>query len=174
MDLTKLFNALRSLSGSLSQIQVDSCNAILEAGNKHAITDVHQIAYILATAWHESRLKPIEEIGKGAGHAYGKLVNSHAYYGRGFVQVTWKYNYATFGKLLNIDLVNHPELALQPDYAAEIIVLGMKNGLFTGKRLSNYFTATSQDPINARRIVNGLDCSELIAGYYKHILSELV
>ncbi|ASU34429.1 hypothetical protein [Mucilaginibacter xinganensis] len=173
MDTTHLFNSLRKLSGSLSQIQVDSVNAILSACNKHLVTDSNQIAYILATAYHEARLKPVREVGLGRGHPYGvpDKETNQTYYGRGFCQITWKGNYQTFAKLLNIDLVHNPDLAMQPESAAEIIVIGMKNGLFTGKKLSNYFTATINDPINARRIINGTDKAELISTYYKTILT---
>jgi len=176
MNITELFNSIRQLAGSLSQIQVDSINAILEACNKHSVTDEHQVAYILATAYHEARFKPLREIGLGHGHSYGVADKDtlQTYYGRGFTQLTWKSNYKTFGKILNIDLVNHPDLALQIDYAAEIIVIGMKGSLFTGKSLHNYFTGATNDPVNARRIVNGIDCAELIAGYYQKILAGIL
>lgn len=173
MDETKLFNAIRSITSDkkLSQTQVDSIHAILGSCAKHGVTDDNQTAYILATAYHESRFKPIEEIGKGNGRPYSKLINGHGYWGRGYIQLTWKDNYKTFGDLLHIDLVNRPELALNVDYAAEIIVVGMQKGMFTGVGLSKYFNDKVNDAINARRIVNGLDCANLIAGYYSHILT---
>jgi putative chitinase len=173
MQAEKLLNSLRKLAGSLSQIQVDSVNAILSACNKHLVTDDNQIVYVIATAYHEARLKPVKEVGLGHGYPYGiaDKETKQTYYGRGFCQITWKSNYQTFAKMLNVDLVHNPDLAMQPDYAAEIIVIGMKNGLFTGKRLSNYFTGTTNDPINARRIINGIDKAELIATYYKTILA---
>lgn len=187
MNVTGLFNALRTLTPHLSQEQVDSVNAILASCTKHGITDVHPIAYIIATAYHEARLRTVEEIGKGAGHDYGKHLDvgkgpgkripyttpDKLYYGRGLVQTTWLSNYKLFSRLLGVDLVNHPELALQTDIAAEIIVIGMKGGLFTGKSLGNYFTGVTNDPVNARKIINGLDCSQLIAGYYGHILEGI-
>ena len=43
----------------------------------------------------------------------------------------------------------------------------MEKGLFTGKKLADYFDKNEQDWINARRIVNGLDRAEKIAGYAK-------
>lgn len=175
MNETSLFNALRSITSSrkLSQLQVDSVQAILKACEANGITDSRKISYILATAFHESRLKPVEEIGHGVGKEYGKFINGHVYYGRGFVQLTWKSNYETFGHLLNIDLVNNPSLALNIDYAADILVIGMNKGLFTGVGLGKYFNGKKADPINARRIVNGTDCASLIAGYYTHILQGL-
>ncbi|MFI5157686.1 MAG: glycoside hydrolase family 19 protein [Sphingobacteriales bacterium] len=175
MNTTTLFASLHQLSTTLTQQQVDSVNAILDECTKHAINDIHQLAYILATCYHESRFKPISEIGFGKGHSYGipDPITHQTYYGRGFVQLTWKGNYESFGKILGIDLVDHPELALQTDYAAAILVIGMKLGNFTGKSLNNYFTGTTNDPVNARRIINGTDCAQLIAGYYNHILEGL-
>lgn len=175
MQADKLFGALRKLNGSLSRIQVDGINAILEACNKHLVTSDMHIAYILATAYHEARFKPVKEIGLGNGHSYGvpDKITHQTYYGRGYVQITHKSNYQTFSKLLNIDLVNNPDLALQIDYAAEIIVVGMKNGLFTGKKLCDYFCAGTEQPIAARKIINGQDKAELIAGYYKTILAGI-
>jgi putative chitinase len=173
MNLPNLFNAIKSISNQpLSQVQVDSVNAILASCVKHGVTLPAQIAYVLGTAYHESRLKPIEEIGKGQGHAYGVAdpLTHQTYYGRGFVQLTWKANYQEFGRLLGIDLVNHPELALNIADAAEIIVVGMKGGLFTGVGLSRFITTTATDFVNARKIVNGLDRAALIAGYAQHIL----
>lgn len=175
MNEIALFNALRSITSNkkLSQVQVDSVQAILEACTVNEITDHRKIAYILATAFHESRLKPVEEIGHGVGKEYGKFINGHVYYGRGFVQLTWKSNYETFGHLLKIDLVGNPALALNIDYAADILVIGMNKGMFTGVGLNKYFNDKTAASINARRIVNGVDCASLIAGYYTHILQGL-
>lgn len=179
MNSTQLFNSLRSMfQGHLSQTQVDCTNAIITQCVKHEISDVHQIAYILATGVHECGLKPIEE---SITSRNGKFYNipdkntGQIYYGRGCpTQITLKANYATFARLLGIDLINNPDLALNIDYGAEIGVIGMKVGLFTGVGLSKYFTPTSQDPVNARKIINGLDCAQLISGYYSHILDGLI
>jgi putative chitinase len=189
MNLTKLFTTLRSLdtNGKLEQRQVDSVNAIVQACSCANVTDPRHVAYILATAWHESRLKPIEEIGKGAGRDYGKKLKmsrlpytkpDKIYYGRGFVQLTWYENYQLMGRLIGVDLLNRPELALSIDHAAEIIVEGMTKGAssfgdFTGKCVEMYFNDKVNDPINARKVVNGLDKAELIAGYYSKILTAL-
>jgi putative chitinase len=175
LNRTNIFNSIRKVSGSLSQTQVDSIDAILDQCDKRGITDIHKVAYILATVKHESNFKPVEENGKGKGRDYGNPdpITHQIYFGRGLVQITWKGNYSTFGKILGIDLVNRPELALQTDYAAEIAVMGMANGLFTGKRLDNYFTGVTNDPVNARRIINGTDKAELIAGYYNNFLDGM-
>lgn len=87
------------------------------------------------------------------------------YSGRGYVQITWKNNYSTFSQQLNIDIVNFPDLALDPDIAAKIAFIGFYKGLFTGKRITDYITDEKIDYYNARRVINGLDCAEEIKGY---------
>lgn len=189
MNVNKLFDTLRNMDEdkSLSQVQVDSVNAILRACCKLDVTDPRHIAYIIATAFHESRLKPVEEIGKGKGYPYGKKIKmsrvpytepNKIYYGRGFVQLTWYENYKMMSRLLGVDLLNSPELALQIPIAAEILVEGMTSGAssfgdFTGKSVENYFNAKVTDPVNARKIVNGLDKATLIAGYYSKIYNAI-
>jgi len=187
MDVKTLFDAIRSISKTLSQIQVDSINAILASCEKYQITDKRFIAYIFATAYHESRLKPVEEIGKGKGYPYGSKLDmgkgpnkrvayttpDKLFYGRGFVQLTWLVNYKAFARLLGVDIVNTPELALQPDIAAEILVYGMLKGMFTGKKLADSFNVTENDPVEARYIVNGQDKAVLIAGYYWKIYNAI-
>jgi hypothetical protein len=73
-----------------------------------------------------------------------------------------------------LDLVNNPALALQPGTAYKIMSLGMTRGLFTGKKLPDYLNDEKADYVDARRIINGLDRAELIAGYsekFEKILS---
>ncbi|PYH40881.1 uncharacterized protein BP01DRAFT_360925 [Aspergillus saccharolyticus JOP 1030-1] len=118
-----------------------------------------QIAYILATAEWESKFSPIEEIG-------GKNKPYAPYYGRGYVQITHKENYDKYSKLLSLDMVTHPEIALRPDVSLVVIVHGMSKGSFTGKKLGDYITDFDhKDYINARRIVNGLDRAAEIAAF---------
>ena len=139
----------------------------------------NQTSYILATAYHECKFRCIEEIGKGRNKPYGKKLKyqkikgihvpyikpDKLYYGRGFVQLTWFELYESFGKLLNIDLLNNPELALIPENASKILVYGMMRGLFTGAKLPKYVNSKSVDYVNARRVVNILDKASLIKDY---------
>jgi len=160
---------------SLTQGQVDGMEAILAEWDRlHPARDPRWLAYILATAHHETdkTMQPIEEYGRGVGHPYGKPdpLTRQTYFGRGFVQITWKFNYEVMGKRLGIDLVTRPELALDLKIAVEILFTGMMDGTFTGVGLGNYFRANKEDWINARRIVNGLDKAALIAGYGKYYL----
>jgi predicted chitinase len=121
-------------------------------------------------------MKPIEEYGHGAGHSYGQPdpETGQTYYGRGYVQLTWKTNYQKMAALTGTDLVNHPELALDPKIAALIMFDGMKGGLFTGVGLPRYFDDRTDDPVNARRIINGTDKAEAIAQIHYAFLGALL
>jgi len=164
--------------GQLLQAQVEGVEAILDAWNSSGATDLRWLAYILATAFHETAgtLQPIAEYGRGKGKKYGvKGKYGQAPYGRGFVQLTWDVNYERADKELGLKgkLLKNFDLAMQAETAAKIIVTGMVEGWFTGKRLSQYFNAKADDPVGARAIVNGKDKAQLIAGYYEAFLGAL-
>ncbi len=157
-------------NGSLRQSQVDGMTAILDYWEKHlAGSDDRWLAYSLGTTHHETdrKMQPIEEYGRGRNRTYGRPdpQTGLKYYGRGFVQLTWKYNYKKLGDELHVDLVNHPERALDLGIATRVMFVGMINGFFTGKRLSTYFNKTTADWVNARRIINGTDRAQLVASY---------
>lgn len=164
----------------LTAVQIQSLNEIAAAFRVYGDVDPRKFAYIVATAWHESRLKPIKEIKAAPGsyvwENYQKKYWDTGYYGRGFVQITWEDNYRKMGDFLGIPLVQNPDLALQPDVAAKIIVAGMMRGMFTGKSLPMYINADGADYYNARRTVGaimvaGTDTAALIEGYTKTILN---
>ena len=137
---------------------------VLDKLRHSLIVDLRQQAYILATVRHESAntFMPVKEYGSMA------YLTSKPYFpfiGRGFIQLTHKTNYEKFGKLLGVDLFNNMELACEPETAWKILELGMTRGLFTGKKLDDYFNDEITDYVNARKIVNGLDQCGLIAHY---------
>lgn len=177
-DLTKFFAAVRAkpFGGTLSQPQVDGLNVLLTTGA--GLTVPAQLAYVLATAYHETAhtMQPIAEYGHGKGHPYGKVDNSgKAPYGRGYVQLTWRPNYVRADAELGLagKLAADYDLAMQPDIAAKIIVMGMVKGWFTGKKLNDYIGPDHADFYDARRIVNGLDKAALIASYAEDFLAAL-
>jgi hypothetical protein len=171
IDRNKFFPLVREkpFNGSLEQSQVDGMNSILDAWEALPPVDIRHLAYELATVFHEcaTQMVPLREYGKGAGRAYGRPdpVTRLVYYGRGYVQLTWKHNYDVMGKIIGYDLVAEPDAALEPDVAARIMFEGMERGLFTGKKLNDYFTDKTSDWVNARRIINGLDRARDIAVY---------
>lgn len=61
----------------------------------------------------------------------------HKYRGRGYFQITGKYNYKKYSKLLGIDLVNNPDLALEPKVAAQILKAQLQEYIKRGVDLSN-------------------------------------
>lgn len=176
----KLFDAVRGspFDKKLNQGQVSGISAILDEWEKRKLTDLRWLAYMLATVFHECNktMQPISETGS---LKYLKSKKYYPWYGRGFVQLTWDYNYKLMNKLIkaagiDADIVSNPELAKRLDVATFIMFEGMLRGTFTGKKLSNYFSATVNDPINARRIINGTDKAALISGYHKQFYADLM
>ena len=90
----------------------------------------------------------------------------YPYIGRGFVLLTWEENYLRAGEKVDEDLVGFPDMALEPDIAAAVMFDGMEEGWFTGVSLFDYFNDTTDDPVNARRIINGTDRASEIANYH--------
>lgn len=192
MNRSKFFNEIRTslFNGRLSQSQVDGINFKLDAFDDFRICDDRWKAYMLATSYHETArtMQPIEEYGKGRGRVYGRKIKHNRqpytfpdkiYYGRGDVQLTWYENYELMGKLLGVPLLSNPELALQPKISAMIMIEGMTKGKsnrgdFTGVSLENYFNSFTNDPVRARRIINGLDKANLIASYHEKFLRAII
>ncbi|BDS12730.1 glycoside hydrolase family 19 protein [Aureispira anguillae] len=170
-------NACEKAFGRLDQTQKDSIAQIIRAFDRYGDKDKNKLVYILATARHESNFRPIRERrAKPSQTEVYQDQNAYwytGYYGRGFVQLTWKRNYAKMSRFLGIDLVGHPDLALNPKYAARILVYGMIQGSFTRKALGDYINAQEQDYYYARRSVNGTDRAALIQGYTFQIFENL-
>ena len=74
---------------------------------------------------------------------------------------------------INVDLVRSPDLALRPDTSAAILVFGMTEGWFTGRKLADFFAGTRSDWVDARTIINGHDRAALIAGFALHFYAGL-
>jgi hypothetical protein len=164
----------------LSDTQKRGVNSILQAWQKWGDGDKRKLAYILATAQVENRLGIYpRELGN---YDYflkydGRLGNNqpgdgYKYRGAGFVQLTGKNNYRKMSDIVNIDLVNNPDLAANFPTAAKIIVVGMMKGSFTGKKLSDYFNLSGTNWTGARRIVNA-DSGDKAAGYAKEFYKYL-
>lgn len=122
----------------------------------------NECAYVLATAkWETAHtLKPVREMG---GEKYLKSKKYYPYVGMGYVQLTWKSNYENASKKLGVDFVANPRLLLEPKHAVRILVTGMREGWFTGRKLADYITLTKSDFVGARRIINGTDKAAAIA-----------
>jgi putative chitinase len=175
------YDAIRNtvFPGSISQTAVDNMETILNywffhhSGNPPA-----QLAYVLATVRHEvgTDMAPVRETFaasdgaaranlRGKKYAEPEPPSGHAYYGRGYVQLTWLKNYQAQQKKLGIKLAENPDLALDPNVATRILVEGMLDGDFssTGHGLGHYVNAATQDYFNARQTVNLHDKAHAIA-----------
>lgn len=162
------FNILRKEFGIITQNHVNTINLIVETAEKYGL-DYNQTAYCLATTWHETNetmLPVVEAYWLSEGWRKRNL-RYYPYYGRGFVQLTWKSNYKLAGEKLGFDFVNNPHLVQIPKYAALILVVGSRDAWFTEYRLSDFIGKGKKDYVGARRIINGTDDDELIAGYAK-------
>ena len=203
-DRKTYFDSVRGslFSGSLSQQQVEGQEAILgewELPGQSGIStdDIRHLAYMLATTYHETAQKmwPIEEYGKGKGQPYGKNdpETGQTYYGRGYVQLTWRENYAKATKQLGLkgdaDLEWHAHMALDPQIAADVMFVGMAEGWFRSdakgaQTLGRYFNSSTDDSYTAREIINGdksympswsngVSIGNLIKGYHGKFLDAL-
>ncbi len=182
--------------GHLDQNQVDGMNAILDSWEKYVDTqDMRWLADMLAQTYHETsqQMEPIEEYGRGAGQPYGEPdpVTGQTYYGRGFVQLTWKENYQRADEELDADgnIVWIADLVLEYANAARIMYLGMTEGWFRSdpkgvQSLPRYFNDSADDPYGSREILNGdkntipswsngRTIGELIVEYYDIFLGAL-
>jgi putative chitinase len=188
----------RPFGGALTQDQINGQEAILARWEKDPLSDdLRHLAYPLATTKHETAntMQPIEEYGKGAGMSYGKpdAETGQVYYGRGFVQLTWRNNYAKASAKLDLsgidDLEWHANNALHPGVAADVMFLGMSEGWFRSsggkpETLNKYFSELRDDPFGAREIINGdkntvpswsngVSIGKLIAEYHSDFLAAL-
>ncbi len=146
----------------------------------NGVIDRGQIAYVFATAEHESHFgRFMMELDDGW-YLEGRedLGNTEPgdgprFKGRGFVQITGRRNYRIWSDKLGINLIDNPEKAARPEIAAIILVRGMRDGSFTGVGLSDFIVGDRRDFFNVRRIVSGLDRAEDIAqiaeSYFKAI-----
>ena len=128
---------------------------------------IRQWAYVFATVYHETgkTFKPLRESPDRDDAWRKRNFRYFPYYGRGYVQLTWERNYALYSKKVGTDLVKNPDKAMDPAIAWYVLVDGFTTGSFTGKRMLHYVNSSVVDYVNARRIINGVDKAQTIAGY---------
>ena len=182
--------------GFLEQKQVDGVNAILDYAERMGTPEKHT-CYALATARHETNaaMQPVREnlnytsasrirktwpsrfptddsarpyvkqpkalaikvYGGRLGNAPYPSEDGWTYRGDGLPQLTGKANFDKFGVDPGMDLKT----------SVSVMFRGMTAGLFTGKKLSDYFSGAQDDPVGARAIINPDKNGGLVAGYYR-------
>jgi predicted chitinase len=153
--------------------------AIIHECKRRGLLLNSQIAYVLATVEHETAFtfKPVEEAfwlkPRSRQMAHLRTKPYFPYYGRGYVQLTWKFNYEKYTRKLGTDLVSNPDKVMEPNIALFILVDGMLLGEFTGKKLGTYVNGSKTDFFNARRGINGTDKAAEIRNLANAWLSKL-
>lgn len=188
--------------GSLNQSQVDGLNRLVGAFENRK-WPIFYAAYGLATSLREcgGLYQPVREgfkksdaearayVKRNYPTKYGKptMYDGQYAYGRGDVQLTWALpnsnNIANYekadAKLAKLGLIKKGELladfdlALRPDLSVAIMMVGMDEGWFTGKKNSDYLDGEVPDFRNARRIINGVDHADEIATNARKFLYAL-
>lgn len=119
------------------------------------ITTTLRQCMFLAQIGHESgQLRYCEEIASGRAYEGRKdLGNTQPgdgvrFKGRGLIQITGRYNYEKYGKEMKTDLVGHPQLLCDPDFATRSAFIFWRD-----KNLNSL--ADKEDIEKVTRIING-------------------
>ncbi|NMY88133.1 hypothetical protein [Pseudomonas oryzihabitans] len=182
---------------NLSEL-IDSLNSYYKSEQHKA--NICEVAYMLATARHEtyhylsqeffSKKPEIGELSyfdkydpilantaqlrrRAIENGNSQQGDGYKYRGRGCVHLTWKKNYLKASEKFKVDFVSNPDLAAEFKYSVPIMIWGMTNGIFTGKKLKDHINSEKTDFEGARRIINGFDQKDLIAGYARKFLDIL-
>lgn len=130
-------------------------NILVELWNQGILTHFTLVGALGTIRTEVGRdFKPILEIASGEAYegrtALGNTVKGDGvkYKGRGYIQLTGRLNYTHYGQLLGIDLVNNPNLALDPIVSAKVVALYFKEHNIPA-------ACERQDWITVRKLVNG-------------------
>ncbi len=177
MNKEQFYNTMQAKFGSISNAVHSGLDLIIAEAEKRR-TPVNHVAYILATAWWETAktMQPVREafyISSDFSKVEKwrkKNLHYYPYYGRGFVQLTWRANYEKASRKFGRDFISNPDEVMEPQFAVPIIFDGMAEGWFTGKSLDDYIddidepgSADLQEYKAARRIINGTDKADTVA-----------
>lgn len=184
----KFYAAIRTLFGKITTSQFEGVEAKLVAFAA-AGAPLAYVAYGLATSYHETgaKMQPVTEIGGGRGKPYG-APGKHAGqvpYGRGDVQLTWDGNYEKADYKLGLKgaLLADFDFALDTEISARIMVRGMTEGWFAGDKggrhkFARFLPANGPATVvqftSARRIINGVDRAEKVAGFAMSFQAALI
>lgn len=184
-DRRKFFEYVRNapFGGKLTQQQVDGMNDMLDYIEHNATysEDDRKVAWTFANTFWETgaRMVPVREtFANSTRQAIARLDAAwkagrlpqvrtpywrEGWFGRGRTQTTHEANYRKVERFSGRPVHSNPDLLLKSEIDVIPSIGGLYHGLFTGKRLGDYFNSTDNDPVNARRVVNGTDKAKHIA-----------
>jgi hypothetical protein len=197
MDMSVFMASVRAslFNGKMSAAQVAGLERLLAAWEKYGTGLDNQLAYILATSYHETgrRMTPVREGFASSDEQARKILEKawsagklkwvktpywrNGWYGRGDVQLTHESNYS--GKIrdavwheFGVDIHEDPDQVLEPEISAFVLIEGiMKRATlkadFTAYALEDFVNETASDYRNARKCVNPAekDSYDKIAAY---------
>ena len=104
-------------------------SSLKAAMDKAGYTDKTERAMFLAQMAHETgNFKYAEEIHDGSNYEGSKMLGNtepgdgKRFKGRGYIQITGRWNYGHYGKKVGVDLIKNPELAADPKVAADVAI----------------------------------------------------
>lgn len=132
---------------------------LLETALKYGITTPLRLAHWLAQLLHESgHLRYTEELASGAAYENNKgLGNTKSgdgrrFKGRGLPQLTGRYNYTRYAKVVpEADLLNHPDALAHPPYSVDVAGWFWQRG--SGQDLNRI--ADKDNVTLVTRVING-------------------
>lgn len=189
--------------GRLGTKQVEGMDLLLDTQQRYfPKMPEDELAVVLATVYHETgaTMQPIKERGGDAyftrmydirGSRPKKAIelgnvnpgDGKKFPGMGFVQSTGRGNARKARGIIkemlgeDVDFEKNPTKLMDPRYSSILTFYGMVHGTYTGKKLSDYIDGDGEeDPgefVNSRRIINGRDRAQMIAGYARDFLAAL-
>lgn len=180
LENKKIQGQVDKVISALPENERNAATLVAKALKEQGILDPNTLAYAMATMKHETAgsFQPVNEgyyNDEQYGYEPGFTGRSEArkrgydggedYYGRGYIQLTGLGNYKTYGDALGIDLVNNPDLANDPETAAKIMALYMK-------QRGTASLATAGNFVDARGTINQDDKGQYIAGIAQQYLKN--
>lgn len=147
---------LRSLCPGAKQNIIDGVAEYFNQYSKeYGVNTPLRVVHFLAQAAHETdKFKTLQEYASGSAYEGRKDLGNvkkgdgRRYKGRGIFQLTGRANYRTIGKVLDLDLENNPDSALNPKYSVLIALEYWKS-----RRINS--NADIDDIVGVTKKING-------------------
>jgi hypothetical protein len=134
-----------------------ACDLLIGECIRQRLDMREQVAYVIASVAHETQQSfvpstraMLQRRTESSGWEYDSRAR---YCGRGFIPLIGKENYSLYDSILEMDLMNYPDIVNIPSVSAFIAVHGLKTGIFTGHRITEFINPDSVDFRWARRCV---------------------